>query len=324
MWRWPLKMPPLNFGQGGTALYLLLGDPQDLCCQSVRMALEARNYPTQIIANPLLQLRFAWRLNNEQSASQLIWDEKPPLPDDQITGVLVRNIGWIEPIGWQPDDLAYMHAETQAALLAWLWSLACPVVNRYPAAIWYRPKVSLLCWQHLLQCCGLPTLETLVTNVEQEARAFGRRLALEGVAGVVYGPLTSDVRYLVTDNEDWSGLAAMQRCAPVCLTYPHGAAQFVCVAGDQVVWEGEPSPDAAQLETALHRFATATGLAFVEFAFAPTAQGICVIAVEPHPHFGHFGDTAKQRIVEGLVQFLTADVGDRRKAAAQSLQGSYL
>jgi hypothetical protein len=96
------------------------------------------------------------------------------------------------------------------------------------------------------------------------------------------------------------------------------------VAGDQVVWESEPSTDAAQLEPALRRFARATGLAFVEFAFAPTAQGICVIAVESNPHFERFGDTARKQIVEGLVQFLTADVGDRRKAAAQSLKGSIL
>ncbi len=204
-------------------MHLLLGDSHDPCCQSVRTVLEARNYPTRIIvANPMVHpSRFAWRLNNEQSASQLIWDEEPPVLDDDITGVLVRSTGWIDPIGWQPDDLSYMQAETQAALLAWLWSLACPVVNCYPSAIWYHPKVSLLSWQRLMRRCGLPTLETLVTNVEQEARAFGRRLALEGVAGAVYGPLTSDLRYLVTDNEDWSGLADMQRCAPVCLTPIH-------------------------------------------------------------------------------------------------------
>jgi hypothetical protein len=304
-------------------VHLLLGDPQDPCCLSVRTALEARNYPTRIIANPLVHpSRFAWRLNNEQSASQLVWDEEPPVLDDHVTGVLVRSTGWIDPIGWQPDDLTYMQAETQAALLAWLWSLACPVVNRYASAIWYRPQVPLLSWQRLLRRCGLPTLETLVTNVEQEARAFGRRLALEGVAGAVYGPLTSDVRYLVIGDEDWSGLAAMQQRAPVCLAYPYGAAQLVCVVGEQVVWEGEPSPEIALLEPALCRFATAAGLAFVELAFASTSEGICVIAVEPHPHFERFGDAARQQIVEGIVHLLTSEVGYSRKGAAQTLQGS--
>ena len=304
-------------------MHLLLGDSQDPCCLSVRAVLEARNYPTRIISNPLVHpSRFAWRLNNEQSASQLIWDEEPPLLDDHIAGVLVRSVGWIDPAGWQPDDLTYMQTETQAALLAWLWSLACPVVNRYPAAMWYRPQVPLLSWQRLLQRCGLQTLETLVTNVEQEARAFGQRLALEGVAGAVYGPLTSNVRYLVTSDEDWNGLAAMQRYAPVCLTYPHGAAQLVCVVGEQVVWEGEQSQETTLLEPALRRFAAAAGLNFVELAFAHTSEGIRVIAVEPHPHFERFGDVARQQIVEGIVHLLTAEVGDSHKGATQTLQRS--
>ena len=197
--------------------------------------------------------------------------------------MLVRTTGWIDPTGWQPDDLAYMQLETQAALLAWLWSLACPVVNRYPSAVWYHAQLPLLFWQRPLRLCGLPVLETLVTNVEQEARLFGRRLAQEGVPGAVYGPLTSAVRYLVSGDDDWSSLTAMQSYTPVCLAYPHGAARSVCVVGEQVVWEGEPSPEMALLEPALRRFATAAGLAFVELALASTSQGICVIAVEPHP-----------------------------------------
>jgi hypothetical protein len=264
--------------------------------------------------------RLAWRLDNERSASRLVWGEGSPVLDEHIAGVLVRSSGWIDPAGWQPDDLAYMQAETQAALLGWLWSLACPVVNRYSAAIWFRFQASLLFWQPLLRRCGLPTLETLVTNVEEEARTFGQRFAQEGVAGAVYGPLTSDARYLVAGEEDWSGLAAMQRYAPACLTYPHGAAQLVCVVGEWVVWEGEPSSEAALLEPALRRFARAAGLAFVELALAPASNGLCTISVEPHPHVERFGDAARQQIVEGIVQLHTAEAG--RKGPARVFHGS--
>ena len=38
---------------------------------------------------------------------------------------------------------------------------------------------------------------SLVTNVEEEARAFGRHLAREAMAVTDYGPLTSEARYLV-------------------------------------------------------------------------------------------------------------------------------
>ena len=290
-----------------TAVYLLLGDPQDPCCLGVQSILERRNHPTRIIPNPLAHTwRFTWRLSDTQSASQLAEDGKPPLPAEQIAGVLVRSAGWIDPQGWQADDLAYMQTETRAALLAWLWSLACPVVNRYPPAIWYQPRVPLLSWQRLLRRCGLPTSETLVTNVEQEARFFGGRLARVGVAGLVYGPLTSETRYLVSGDVDLSGLATMQRYAPVCLTPPHGAVQSACVVGEKVVWEGESPPESARLEPALRSFAAAVGLDFMELAFAPTFEGFCVVDVEPYPRIEHFGEAAQQRIVDGLVGLLTA------------------
>jgi hypothetical protein len=304
-------------------VHLLLGDPRDPCCRGVRDALEERDYPVRITTNPLIHpSRFTWQLDNERSASRLAWDDEPPLRNDQIAGVLVRNAGWIDPSGWQPDDLAYVQSETQAALLAWLWSLECPVVNRYPSMIWYQPRPPLLSWQRLLRRCGLPTLETLVTNVEGEARAFGRRPGGEGVSGAVYGPLTSDVRYLVVAEEDWDGLAAMQRYTPVSLSQPHGAAQSVCVVGERVVWEGEPSAEAATLEPALRRFAPAAGLAFVALALASTVDGFFVIDVEPHPRFERFGDAAQGQIVEGLVHLLTGEVAGNHQDDAQSLQGS--
>jgi len=304
-----------------TAVHLLLGDQEDPCCLAVRVRLEADNYPTRIIANPLAHpWRLAWLLNNKQSASQLLRDEEASVLDDQIAGVLVRSTGWIDPAGWQPDDLAYVHTETQAALLAWLWSLACPVVNRYSPAIWYQPQLALLTWQRLLRCSGLPTLEMLVTNVEQEAQAFRGQLAVKGVPGAIYGPLTSDVHYLLSGDEDWAGLAAMQRFMPVCLASPYEAAQLVCVVGEQVVWEREPSPEATLLEPALRRFAVAAGLAFVELALASTSEGICVTNVEPRPHFERFGDAAQQQIVEGIAHLLTAKVDCYRKRAARTVR----
>jgi hypothetical protein len=163
-------------------------------------------------------------------------------------------------------------------------------------------------------------LETLVTNVEQEAHAFGQAHTAERAAGVVYGPLSSNLQYLVTSDEDWKGLAAMQNHTPVSLTYPHGAAQFVCVVGEQVVWEGEPSPEMSNFEPALRRFALAADLAFVELAFAPTSHGICVIAVEPYPHLEHFGAAAQKHIVERIVHLLTAEIDEDHKGVVSTLQ----
>jgi hypothetical protein len=301
-------------------MYLLLGSPQDPCCLSVHAALEARGYPARILENPLTHpVRFSWRLDNECSASQLVQDEEQPVTDKQISGVLVRGMGWNDPTGWQTDDWAYMQAETQAALLAWLWSLPCPVVNCYPAAIWYRPQMSLLSWQPLLWRCSLPVSEALVSNVAAEAHAFRRRLADQGIAGAIYGPITSDARYLVVSDDDWAGLATMQARAPVCLTHPHGEPRLACVVGGQVVWEGAAPPEANTLEPALCRFAAVAGLAFVEVVLAPATNGLCVVAVEHHPRYEHFGDAARQEIVAGLVQLLTeSDTARQLGATRQS------
>ena len=291
-------------------MYLLLGDLGDPWCLRVRDALEARGCPTRVVRSPLEEpWRFQWRLNNEESASWLSLDDEPALSNDSIHGVLVRTAGWIDPTAWEPEDLSYMQAEVQAAFLAWLWSLDCPVVNRVPSAIWYRPQVPLLAWQRLFRHSGLPMVETLVTNVESEALGFRKQLADEGLPGAVFGPLSGQARYLVTREEEWGGLASLQRVTPVCLAVPHGEPQLVCVVGDQVVWEGEPPLEAVLLEPALRRFADAAGLSVVELALAPTATGMCVVAVETSPRFEHFGDTAREQIVEEIVCLLTAGAG---------------
>ena len=218
--------------------------------------------------------RFAWRLNNEESVSELSLGKKLPVSDDQIAGVLVPTSGWIDPVDWEPEDLAYVHAETMAALLAWLWSLPCPVVNRYPSAVWYRPQCPLLSWQPLLQRCGLRIPETVVTNVEHEARAFGRTTAAIAGGDCVRAN-SSPVRYLISSEEEWTGLASLQRLSPVCLAVPDEKIQLVCAVGERVIWNDEPSTDALQLAPALRRFAAAAGFAFVELALAPTDDGVC-------------------------------------------------
>jgi hypothetical protein len=305
-------------------VHLLLGSPNDPCLLGVRDVLKSRGYLTRIIANPLAHpSRLAWRLDNERSESRIAWHDEAIMTDTQIKGVLVRSTGWIDPDGWQRDDLIYMQSETHAALLAWLWSLPCAVVNRYPSTLWYRPQMPLLTWQRLLRRCGIPVMQTLVTNVESDARDFRRHLARNGVGGAVYGPLTSNVRYLLTGDEDWDSLVALQNRAPVCLAAPHGAAQFVCVVGGTVVWEGEPAPRAAVLEPALLRFAAATGLAFVELALAPAAEEICAIAVEPYPNLGHFEDVARRKIVEGIADLLTAEAATHRADAKPMPERSF-
>ncbi|MGH7625983.1 MAG: hypothetical protein ACREOJ_11800 [Gemmatimonadaceae bacterium] len=94
--------------KGVAAVYLLLGDRWDPCCQGVLTALEAGGYAARILSNPLMDpSRFAWRLDNERSVSRFFLGDEPPVESDEISGVLVRAAGWLDPTGWRPDDLIY-------------------------------------------------------------------------------------------------------------------------------------------------------------------------------------------------------------------------
>jgi hypothetical protein len=298
-------------------MYLLMGSELNPCYQMIGAALAARGLEWRIIEGPFKDpVRLSWYLDNDRCVSRLVLDDGAIITDADISGVMVENILWMNPEGWQPEDLAYVHTETQAAILGWLWSLRCPVVGRLAADLWYRPQVPMAFWQPLLSRCGLLTPEVLVSNVEHESRAFGERLK----EGVVYAPFTSPARYLVEGEADWSGIATMQSYSPVCIAQPHGAAQAVCVAGERIVWEGEPPPESAHLEPGLRRFARDAGLNFVELAVARTSTGMSVVAVEPLPFFGRFGETARRAIVEALIEVLTAGGGAGRSSAATHIR----
>ena len=283
---------------------LLLGHAEDPCCAGVFARLEARGRPVRIVAAPLAPpAKLTWRLDAAGLASSLY----PDAPDTAITGVLVRDTGWLEPDGWDAADHAYMQAELRAVTLAWLAGLACPVINRPDAALWYRPGAPLLAWRGLLLRSGLPLPEVVVTSDRAEARAFRRRLAADGVPGAVYTPLAEAAGYLLADDEAWERLATLQVRAPVCLTEPHGAATLACIVGNAVIWDRALPPEAVALEPALSRFAAAAHLAFVEIALAPVRRGLAVVLVDPLPRLEHFALPARDRIIDALVALLSPE-----------------
>src|SRR5687767_8154313 len=187
-------------------MHLLLGHSEDPCCAGVFARLEAQGLPVRIVAAPLAPpAQLTWRLDATGLASSLY----PDAPDTAIAGVLVRDIGWLEPTGWDATDHAHMHAELRAVSLAWLAGLACPAINRPDAAPWYRPGAPLLAWRALLRRSGLPLPEVVVTSDPAEAHAFRRRLATGGVAGAVFTPLTDAAGYLLADDDDWQRLTTL-------------------------------------------------------------------------------------------------------------------
>ena len=279
-------------------MHLLLGHPIDLCCIGVLTRMEALGLRAKIVDAPLAPpARLVWRLDDTGLSSSYT---SPDLGDEEIESVLVRDISGIDLEGWNPTDHAYMQAELYATLLAWLEALPCPVINRRPAALWYRSMMPLLAWQRLLRRCGLRTPETIVTNDLIEARNFARNRD-----GVVLKPLTGEAGYLVVGEIDWSGVAAVQQLAPVCLTEPHEKAQSACIVGSEVIWDGVPAIEAKALEPRLLRFANAAHLEFLEVAVAMVRGEPAVIKVDASPRLEHFQLVSRDRILDALVAQLT-------------------
>jgi hypothetical protein len=286
-------------------MHLLLGHPDDLCCAGVFARLQARGLKVRVVSEPLAPpARLTWRLEAGAVTSSLY----PDVPDTEIAGILVRDIAPLDPQDWDPTDYAYMQAEFHAVILAWLASLACPVINRADAARWYGVGTPLFAWRTLLHRSGLRLPEVVITSDPGAARAFRRRLAGDGVAGAVYVPLTGAAGYLLADDEAWKGLAALQMRTPICLTEPHGPVTLACVVGDEVIWDGPLPREAADFELALLRFAVAARLTFVEIALAPVRCGLAVVQLEPHPRLEHFSESARGQILDAVVALLTSAV----------------
>ena len=280
-------------------MHLLLGHPQDLCCVGVLARMDALGVRAKIVEAPLAPpARLIWRLDAAGLSSSYT---SADIGDEEIDSVLVRDISGIGSDGWDPADHAYMQAELYATLLAWIEGLSCRVINRRPAALWYRSMMPLLAWQGLLHRCGLRTPETIVTNDPIEARNFARNLD-----GVVLKPLTGEAGYLVIGEIDWSGVTALQRLAPVCLTEPHEQAQMACIVGDEVIWDGFPASEATALEPHLLRFANGAQLQFLEVAVALVRGQPAVVKVDASPQLEHFRLVARDRILDALVAQLTS------------------
>lgn len=283
-------------------MHLVLGHPDDLCCSALAERLAARGLAVRLIASPFeAPSRLSLHIDSDgRTSTALTLGEGPAEP---VESVFVRSRGTLDPAGWEPADYAYMQAESQATMLAWLSALDCPVINRLNAELWYRPRTSLLHWLALLRGCGLRLPETIVSDSVEALAAFRGRLEAGEVPGAVFKSLARDGAWLVGPDE-WSGVGALQAHGPVCLAEPHGPVRLLCIVGRQIVWAGEPSPAERALSGVLLRFARAAGLAFVEIALGEVRTGPAVVHVDPLPKLEHFERAAQRRIVDALAEVL--------------------
>jgi hypothetical protein len=271
-------------------------------CKSVYLALESEGYRACMVANPMHDpLRFVWQLDRANSSSRIILGNETVLSDSQISAVLVRRPTCLPADAGDPDDLAYIQEEADAALLAWLWSLDGIVVNRYPPVVWYRRDQPLVLWRQLLERSGLRALDSIIANTSADLVAY--QAALGDKVGFV--PLSNGGgEFLNLDRYSEADHFLANR-APVQLMQSGVAQERLCVIGSRVVRNGPPAANLGTIGSALACFHELTGLAFFELVLSHYRGEIRVAVVNPYPRLEDFTLDAQTQIIAALVSLLT-------------------
>lgn len=136
-------------------MFFLLSNKDDLLCHDFQQALQKQGHSTRVIEDLFRSGTVEWRLQSDRSLALCRSQDGGTISDRDIHGVLVRKPSF-EPTQECPAvDTIYLRAEKEAALLGWIWSLNCPVINRYPAELWFAPIGSLDYWRGRLEPFGL-------------------------------------------------------------------------------------------------------------------------------------------------------------------------
>ncbi|MBI5812255.1 MAG: hypothetical protein HZB27_06610 [Meiothermus silvanus] len=297
-------------------MYLLIGTPFDACIERVHRRLQAAGEEVLVTPEPLAgEAQVRWDLTTAYSLSHLRLGQHS-LSQGDLCGVLVRGSGVpLQATDWDPKDYAYMQAEAQSALLAWLKSLPCPVVNPARAETFYRER-TLPEQRVWLARAGFPTAPVLVTNSPAEARGFARRWG----GNLSYVPLTSTTRYPIDTPAQWAELERLMTRFPLALMEPEGPSFYLSLAADRLLWsEGpdsrvEPTPKQKErLGDATRRLAGLLGVQMLQVEIqlsdghppgyrrenTPRAFGFSL-----YPEFALYGEAEQEELAQGVVAAL--------------------
>lgn len=281
--------------------FLLIGAPDDDCCCLVGDLLRTRGEMVVHLSEPLTEsTTLFWSLTTSTSESHLCLSEGISVYDDEWDGILVRSRGeLLSSEGWLLRDVSYVQQENQAALLAWLWSLPCPVVNQIEADLWFRPIRSLAEWLPLFHSCNLPTPAFQVTNDLDCARRFADTWS----GAVAYTPLASRKRYTIDTPEQWEELAKLIRTMPVALQEPSGDWYlYATVLHEHIFWSQCISHDArARLESGLFALCRELNVEFLQVELAQSAHGLICLDIRLFPDLRAHPLEQRQAIARDLL-----------------------
>lgn len=286
--------------------YLLIGDDDDLCCSLVCSMLRGRNCRVYVTPEPFTgSMSLAWFLDTTSSRSILRLDDGRVISDADWDGVLVRAQG--EPRNaeqWKQVDEMYVGQESRAALLAWLWMLPCPVVNRLDADLWFRPYHSFPEWQTLFTQCALPTPALHITNNPASACRFADRWK----GSTIYAPLTSYKHYLVSTAEQWNDLTTLMKHVPVALIEPTTDASFYAtLVREQIVWSDDSylcGEERIVFEAKLLHLRQLLHIDFLQVVLASSERGPLCTDLSVFPQLDHHSSEQQRRIAIELTALL--------------------
>jgi hypothetical protein len=296
-------------------MYLIVGSEADGCCSQLHQRLTAQGASVHFL--PQLfdpSVRVSLWIQTDGMDNRIVLPDGQELGNDTLDGVFVRNWGWIDPAGWAEQDRAYKQTEAQAAMLAWLWSLRCPVINRPPAHMWYRPAMSLANWLPWIWKAGMSSPSMMITN-----RAADLQYSPDSKAGAVFAPVSGTQEFLAGNDREWAGLLELSRLMPIGLNAPHAQGVRTCVVGSAVIWDREVPPEWRKLEKSLASLAAISGLDFLELAIASVEAEPAIVSVSPQVSYELFGAEAQAQILAALFICLHEERTSIRKGFSLGL-----
>jgi hypothetical protein len=282
-------------------VYLILGQPPLSLAESIQTGFNAMGAEIVWISDFASEVELVWWLGTSSSTFELQLKNGRKLDEEQVLGVLA-----VAPYKGDISEIKekeYFRAEKRAALLAWLWSLRCPVVNRIPPMFWISPHVPLTFWHPALRRCGLPVVDSILSNLPSELEKF----VSESSGECDYVPLSIKELYRVATPADFEGLTKLAKFCPINLTQYSPHIYSACVVNRKVFWNQSVSPILTSLQDRLTQLGVVTGLPFLEIGVLVIDGAPRIRSISPFPKLDLFRPDTCGVITKALLSLLRSD-----------------
>jgi hypothetical protein len=281
-------------------MYLVLGGSITPLLEHFEIVCNEHGENVVLLADLDSTTAFEWSFDSKHSTSLVEPAMGLRLGDDEIRGALTRKPPKLDPVADFADQLEQSELERNAIMFGWLWSLPCPVINRYAPVFWFAPRSPLSFWKPLIIQCGLRTVDSIFSNEQSELRAF----ASQHGGNVNYAPFCDFTLYRIASEKDWDGINKMTAICPVNLISIPAPLCRACVVGQRVFWDRTEMVPCFDTEDRLRTLAVLAGLDFLEVQLAIGKDCLRVVAVEAFPNLEGFGEESIRKIAETLSKLL--------------------